>query len=306
MREKIRDFIYLNTKRYVSLTNLKLFYFASLIIPFIMTVAGIAAIKTNGISSRSLFPLVAIGVWSLLYWIFVLVLQSKRVKKTFELRFLVNGIFGLLLSSLFWTVYTTINLFSDEPLFEDVFSLWVLLFYLLFSVIYVAVIVCGVHKGAYKKIKEKSQMPKAIAISAFFSSLLPIAGVSGMLTARILREHASDEIQDTTGVICFILLIFIPALAHINFVQYFYCKKYNIFCDEYGNTTSPNLEPQIKVKQIKTKKKTSKKTENSDNSLSNKKIPLLIKILIGIVSVPIIFFVIVFIAFFIKVMIERM
>lgn len=39
-----------------------------------------------------------------------------------------------------------------------------------------------------------------------------------------------------------ILVIFIPALAHINFVMYYYCKKYGINCDEHGNTTSPKLE----------------------------------------------------------------
>ena len=166
-------------------------------------------------------------------------------------------------------------------------------------------IASGVHKGVYKKIRQWSHTPRVIAIDAFLAALLPGAGISGMLTSKWLMSHTNEDIQDIVMVIGLILIIFIPALAHINFVQYFYCKKYKILCDEYGNTTSPKLEPQIKVKQIKAKKETSQKTDNSNNSLSKKKIPLIIKILIGIVSVPLIFFIIVFIVSFIKVMIER-
>ena len=120
MEEKVRNFIYLDTKRYISLSFLKVFYWKVLIIPIIMIVMGIAG--------KSLFPLVSIAVWSLLWWIFVLILQSKRVKKTFELRFLVNGILGLFVSSLFWILYIAINLVSDAPFAELNFFLWILLF----------------------------------------------------------------------------------------------------------------------------------------------------------------------------------
>ena len=132
MEEKVRNFIYLDTKRYISLSFLKVFYWKVLIIPIIMIVMGIAG--------KSLFPLVSIAVWSLLWWIFVLILQSKRVKKTFELRFLVNGILGLFVSSVFWILYIAINLVSDAPFAELNFFLWILLFYLLFTAIYMALL----------------------------------------------------------------------------------------------------------------------------------------------------------------------
>ncbi len=278
MEEKVRDFVYLDTKRYVSIESLRLFYWAIFIIPFMMVVMGIVG--------KSAFPLVSIAVWSVLYSTFVLVLQSKRVKKTFELRFLVNGITGLFTSSLFWILYTSIHVVSDNPFLEFDFFLWVLLFYLLFTVVYIAGIILGVHKGIYGKIKEKSQTKTALAITAFFASVLPGAGVSGIHTGKLLRAHASVSVQNTVVTIGFVLLIFLPALAHINFVQYYYCRRYGITCDEDGDTTSPKLE--CKPSKSKTRKKGKKSCKKNDK----KKIPLVLKILIGIACVPVAIFLI--------------
>lgn len=257
MKEKVRDFIYLDTRRYMSLDSLRVFYWGIFIIPFCMFVMGIVSINLNGNNWKSLFPIVSIVIWSLLYWTFVLTIQSKRTKKTFELRFLVNGISGLLISSLFWILYTSINLIADKPIVGFDFSLWILFFYLLFSVSYVALIVVGVHKGVYKKISEKSKKPKVLAIAAFFAAVLPGAGISGMYTSKLLRAYASISVQSIVATICFVLIIFLPALAHINFVQFYYCRKYGIDCDEHGNKTSPELER--KPKKIKKVKKRQKK-----------------------------------------------
>ena len=265
MEEKVRNFIYLDTKRYISLSFLKVFYWKVLIIPIIMIIMGIAG--------KSLFPLVSIAVWSLLWWIFVLILQSKRVKKTFELRFLVNGILGLFVSSLFWILYIAINLVSDAPFAELNFFLWILLFYLLFTAIYMAVIILFVHKGIYSKIKEKSQSKTALMLTGIFSELLPGAGISGMYSARFLRAHASMDIRYTVAAVGFVLLIFLIGLANGNFVQYYYCKKYGITCDEDGNETSPKLEHKPKAPKRRARK--IKKVK--------KKLPLEVRILIGIV-----------------------
>ncbi len=267
MREKVLNLIYLNTRNYISLSSLKTFYWATIIIPIMMI--------TIGIVEKSLFSLVSVALWSLVYWVFVLILQSNRVNKTFELRFLVNGIVGLFVSSLFWIFYTSFNIASDKPCLKIDFFLWILLFYLLFTVIYIAGIALGVHKGIYGKIREMGRTKTAIAISAFFASVLPGAGVSGMHTAKLLRAHASISIQNIAMTICFILLIFAPALANINFVQYYYCKKHGIACDEYGNTTSPELERKPKKK---------KQRKNKEK----KRIPLIVKILIGVACIPLV------------------
>ena len=297
IKDNARDLIYLDTRRYMSLDNLRVFYWAIIIIPIIMVTWGIAAIHTVGVNLRSLFPLISIGLWSLFYWLFVLIIQSPKVKKTFELRFLVNGISGFLISSLFWIIYASLSLLDNNPIIGFDFSLWILLLYLLFSAFYIGLVVLGVHKGIFKKIKENSQTPKALAISAFFSAILPSAGVMGMYTSKMLRAHASDAVQDILGTVALVLVIFAPILAHINFVQYYYCKKYEILCDEYGDTTSPNLERKTKEKKTKNKPHDA---NGSATVITKKKLPLIFKILIGIVAVPIAFFVIVFLVFFIK------
>lgn len=297
MKNNARDLIYLDTRRYMSLDNLRVFYWAIIIIPIIMVTWGIAAINTVGVNLRSLFPLISIGLWSLFYWLFVLIIQSPKVKKTFELRFLVNGISGFLISSLFWILYASLSLLDNNPIIGFDFSLWILFLYLLFSAFYIVLVVLGVHKGIFKKIKENSQTPKALAISAFFSAILPSAGVMGMYTSKMLRAHASDAVQDILSTVALVLVIFAPILAHINFVQYYYCKKYKIVCDEYGDTTSPYLERKIKKKKAKNE---SRDINGSATVITKKKIPLIVKILIGIVTVPIAFFVVVFLVFFIK------
>lgn len=302
MRENAHDLVYLDTQRYMSLANLKAFYWGIIIIPIMMVVLGIATINTNGVSWKALFPLISITIWSFLYWIFVLKIQRKKTNKTFELRFLVNGISGLLVSSLFWILYTSFSLFANNPIVGLDFSLWILFFYLFFSALYIGLIVFGVHKGIFKRLKEKSQTPKALTFSAFFAAILPITGVLGMYTSKTLRHYASIGVQNFVGTIACVLIIFIPIFAHINFVQYFYCKKYEILCDEYGNATSPWLEPHTKGRENKAKFKneTCENTVVSDSRPSKKNIPLIIKILIGIIIVPIIFSIIVFFVFFIK------
>ena len=297
MKNNARDLIYLDTRRYMSLDNLRVFYWAIIIIPIIMVIWGIAAMNTVGVNLRSLFPLISIGIWSLFYWLFVLIIQGPKVKKTFELRFLVNGISGFLISSLFWILYASISLLDNNPIIGFDFSLWILFLYLLFSAVYIGLVVLGVHKGIFKKIKENSQTPKALAISAFFSAILPSAGVMGMYTSKVLRAHASDAVQNIVGTVALVLVIFAPILAHINFVQYYYCKKYEILCDEYGDTTSPYLERKIKEKKVKNE---SRDTNGSTTVITKKKLPLIVKVLIGIVTVPIAFFVVVFLVFFIK------
>lgn len=281
MREKVRDLIYLDTKRYTSLENLRVFYWAIAIIPFFMMVISIVSINKAGINWKSLFPIVSFSVWSLFYWMFVLAIQSKHTKKSFELRFLVNGISGLFLSSLFWIFSASFSITADTPFLEFDLFLWMLVFYLLFSAIYIFAIILCVHKGVFASMREQLKTKTALMVSAFFGALIPSSGAVGMHTSRLIRTHTNINTQLLIMTILTIVLIFLPALAHINFVQFYYCKKYGIDCDEHGNNTSPKLERKPKKsKPIKDKPKKSNKN-------GKKKMPLILKILISIACVPI-------------------
>lgn len=236
MRKKVYDFVYLNTGNYISYGFLQNFYWYIFIIPFSMAVMSIALIHINGVSWKTLFPLVSITVWSILYWAFVLTIKSRHDKGYFNLRFLVNGIVGVAISSLIWIFLASFNLVADKPFFNFNVFLWMIPIYMLVSVLYIASIIIGVHNGVCVKIKVKGK-----TIVAFSTSISIAAGL-GIAISRLLREMASQKVQHIVITFCTVILIFVPILAHINFVQYFYCKKYNINCDQNGDTTSSGLE----------------------------------------------------------------
>ena len=48
MREKVKNLIYLDTQRYMSIDNLTAFYWGILIIPFFMIVMGVVSIQVSG------------------------------------------------------------------------------------------------------------------------------------------------------------------------------------------------------------------------------------------------------------------
>lgn len=241
MRKKVQNFIYINTEKYISLESLKTFYWKCLILPIIMFVMGMISLGKSGVNWMSLFPLISVAVWSFLYWMFYRKIQSPYTKITFELRFLVNGVFGLFLTSLLWFFFASFKLTVEKSIMEFEFCLWVLLFYLIFTVSYITLIIIGVHRGTFEKIKKIGQTPLALAIDAFFSSLIPIAGIVGVSIHKFIKTNFNVEVQNTAATICFAMTIIITAMLNINFVKYYYCKKYKINCDENGNTSTPNL-----------------------------------------------------------------
>lgn len=233
MRDNIQDFVYLNSKNYVSLKFLKAFFWATSMILFIMVVMGVVG--------KSLFVLTFTIVWVFLYWMLVLLLHSRYIKKNFELRFVVNGITGCFISSLFFGFYVAYSTVSDILVLTFDYFLQIILIYMLFIMLYTVAIVFGITKGVYGKIKNSTFgiVTKPLPI------ILPLIGVYGMYTSRLVRTHSATNVQTTVATFIFLLLIFLPGLAHINFVKYFYCKKYGIICDEDGSTTSPQLVPNI-------------------------------------------------------------
>lgn len=246
MREKARKFVYTNTGNYISYDFLKVFYWYIFIIPFFMIVMGTYLINLEGVSSKALFPIVSIAIWSLLYWGLVFTIKNRHIKNTFELRFLVNGAIGISISSLMWIFFASWNLIADNPFLRfDVF-LWIIPIYIVISLLYVMSIVLGVHRGINVVARMKNKTIPALTTS------ISIASGLGLIVSRFLRETVGIKIQHIVMIIGSITLIFVPLLAHINFVQYFYCKKYNIKCDENGDTTSPDLQP-VNIDEAKNK-----------------------------------------------------
>ncbi|MBQ2733225.1 MAG: hypothetical protein IJF74_03625 [Clostridia bacterium] len=241
MREKACSLVYLNAENYISFYGLRMFYRWSFLVHFMFVVTGIHAINMFGVTWRTLFPIFAAVIWCLFYLVFIC--KVARAKKTFELRFLVNGISGLFISSFIWLLHAVFGVMDEYQgkLNGFDFCLWVLFFYIIFSVIYVTLIVSGVHKGVYKKAKGEIQKAKALLSAALHAAIIPTVGLICVYVSEMLRGDTSKNVKDIFMMTVFVLLFFLTALAHINFVQYFYCKKYKIFCDKNGNTNSPDL-----------------------------------------------------------------
>ena len=129
MENKVRDFVYLNTNRYVTIDNLKWGYWGTSVVLFYLGVIGFV--------SRELLPILFVIIYSILYWVFVTIIQSTRIKKSFELRFLVNGIATLFWFSLFMMLLVTICCYSDlSSSLGPKFVFYVIAFYILFFIIY--------------------------------------------------------------------------------------------------------------------------------------------------------------------------
>lgn len=238
MEQKAKALVYLDTGRYISLESLKYFYLAGFFFTLFMLIASIAG--------KVLFPIMSMLIWTVLYWVFIGILSSKRVKKTFQLRFLVNGISSVFMSALFLLFGFSIILTSGMLPAESV--LWLTVIYILFSVLYCAVVVVGVHKGVFGKINEKSQNKTFMMISAMAGAFIPCTGAVGVFVSRFVKNIAGADVQAILAFFGFIYILFATILGYINFVQYYYCKKYSITCDENGNSTSPKLEPPPKKK----------------------------------------------------------
>ena len=87
-----------------------------------------------------------------------------------------NGVCGSLLAFLSWIIAATYYVLDDKSYVGLRFSLLLLFIYFLFTAVYIALLVLGVHKGVYKRIREKSRTPKALAIASFLrhSYLAPV------------------------------------------------------------------------------------------------------------------------------------
>ncbi len=233
LKKKATDFVYLSTKSYLSRQQL-------------LTSVAVLAVFASLIfeastATKDWLPSLIAGVSLGAYIWFVWMILSGRIKNTFPLRFLVNGISIVFLSVLLAEFVLTFVLLAEPKIMSLLLPIGML--YILFSLLYVATTVIGVHAGAYGRVRRFNNMPAVIAVNAVLSSLIPVSGAIGMLDAKISRFTLTTVEQSHQIFLLGVVLFFICALGHVNFVQYYYCIKYSILCDENGDTTSPKLIP---------------------------------------------------------------
>lgn len=247
MREKVENLVYLNPENYVTRgVFLNGNVFMLLLSAFLFVGACVTQLTA---------AIVSLALWYIVLFFTVYLVFNKRTVKSFQLRFLVNGLSALIISSFFLLITYVL----DDAFKTNLFW-WILVCYILCVCSVLGLTVLGVHKDWFKKMREFNKTPIAIRLTNMGWGLIPVAAVLGKRNGRRLDEAVeagkiSEEFHSLIVVVTCSLVSFLTTFGFMNFVQYYYCKKYNITCDEHGDPTSPNLERQPKQKRSGVEKK---------------------------------------------------
>lgn len=245
--------------------------------------------------------LVIINVAFLLHLLFLKLIY----KNTYPMRFLSDWIVDMLLSWLFLnSAFVVLYATKCDTNFVVIGTLISYTTFLLLSIVWM---IKRSKSDVYKKYAQMEKNKRPIEFAAV--SIIPVSGTIGLVIGRIITRGLDIE-KNIIAYVVFVIFIVVSmcfSLGHVNLLKYYYCKKYKIYCDEYGNTTSPDLEYHKKAKRNKAERKKVllEQPNVSNDKPSKKKIPLIVKILIGVFSIPIIFILIVFLVFFIKEFIQE-
>lgn len=280
MENKIRNYVYQNDTNYTSYDSMKylfvcIFLFLSLIIGTFATVVKLW---------WGLCILLFLDISFLLFMIVI-----PRMKKTYQFRFLSEGIVDTLLSLLFLSS-AFILLFSTGCGSAGL-TYGTLISYLLFTTSFFFYSICYSRSNVFRT--HDSTPPQKNLI--FLGVLIPFSGTIGMITAKVIFKTFDFNNQVATY-ICYTILTlvsFLFSLGYSNYLKYYYCIKYKILSDSNGDSNSPELEHEKKQKK--------RKSSVLSNKIAN--MPTLLKIIIGVISVPIL---LLFLVAFIKVMMQRM
>ena len=283
MEDRIRNFVYNNDHNYTSYGSVKCLMIC--VCWFITLIAGTYAIIAK------LWLFMAIFIVINCAFLLHLILLKFFFKNNYALRFLSDGIVNMLLSSLFLPSAYTILCATDCD--TDFVKYGTLISYVMFIILHVVLMLCH---SKFDKYQHTNQSLETKRTSLFIGSLIPISGTIGMIVARIIFGAFDFKNQVAVYVVfvAFTIVSLLFSLGYVNFVKYYYCKKYRIICDENGDTMSSNLEPKKKDKKKKTRKQV----------LKGKEMNIFFKILLILIGISVSIFAILFIIEFIKVIIE--
>lgn len=292
MNENIKYFVYNNDANYASYASIKCLM--SCVCMFMSLITGTYAIVVK--LWHFVVILVIINVAFLLHLLFLKLIY----KNTYPMRFLSDWIVDMLLSWLF--LNSAFVVLCETKCATNFVVVVTLISYAIFLLLSIVWMIKRSKSDVYKKYAQMEKIKRPMDIVA--ASIIPVSGTIGFVIGRIITRGLDIE-KNIIAYVAFAIFVVVSmcfSLGHVNLLKYYYCKKYKIYCDEYGNTTSPDLEYHKKAKRNKVERKgVLLEQPNASNSKSKKKkIPLIVKILIGVLSIPIILIFIVFLVFFIK------
>lgn len=224
IQEKIKSFVYYGSKNYISLASLRAMVpSAYLFLSFFALVAGIAG---DAIPAALAF-LAIVVLYSLIVYTFPLWCP----KPSFACRFAMSAFSTLSISIIFQAWIYTI-LFAAKQI--DIFDVCIVIaLQILSATIYYCITKFKINKGKF--LSEKSYKTNI--------SIGVIAGAAygGVRFGRMLH-NLNSAMAGTLAMICFAVFAAVcAAIATGHILKYYFYKKYNIDCDENGDTTSPLL-----------------------------------------------------------------
>lgn len=215
--EKVKSYVYYGSEIYVSLGSLKQMIWA--LCPFYMVAVASLISHTELVFSTMIVVLNALYIIAVLTFHFI----SEKVN-SFALRFLINGIFSVYFSLDFLLVSLFFLRNVNASLYAYIF---IIVFYLIFCLLYLYVAVWA--KNRQKTNKKNSTKNNIVTASTIGAGI-------GVAIAAI--TDFNDKWNNYLLVAASLILSLLSALGIVNFLKYYYCKKYLIECDENGNNTS--------------------------------------------------------------------
>ena len=228
--EKAKSYVYYYYENYISLSLMKQTTSVFVLLSYIFAIYGI-------LSDVALPYSIVLVILTIFYAAAMPVLE-KNIKRydSFPLRFLVNGACSLFMSVFFLVImYLLLSMFA----YSIAIKLLLTALLIVINLGYIGVTVLRVKNGRY--------LIKRFSYVGWISALGGgAAGIIGMHIARLVSRNFHDKTEAIIFVGAVFSLALLPSLGTANFLKYYWCKKYEITCDECGKTTSPRLYTVIK------------------------------------------------------------
>lgn len=192
------------------------------------------------------------------YIVFCVAVHCKHVKKTFQLRFLVSGIFAIFFSVLFLQFILWLLWITD--ILTPLFLLYFTLIFVLANFCTFLLLVHLIRKDRFSHEPNEALMRINSIAGVFF----PALGSSGFGFVFILHKVFKLSLPVVLLiflVLTYIVAFFLSSAAVMHLLRYYFCHKFAIYCDVKGRSTTPRLDPAFweEIKEPERKKKRKEK-----------------------------------------------
>jgi hypothetical protein len=188
------------------------------------------------VGGRVLIVSMVFVLTTVIYIIVVFALRNKD--ETFEVVFLLNGIFAVFCSAFF--LLFPIQLIVGQDV-DILFACSLFVVYIITVLVYFAITAYMIRYDKYKA----NGKAKRNSVAAFAS----LGAGAGVLVARMFLSSASQQAAINIAISCFLIVACLSSFGLVNFLKYHYVRKYSI--ESTGYYTAPKKPIRKKGDRIK-------------------------------------------------------